>query len=164
MESKLYLKTKRVKINLTESIDVLTKIFLKLGCSNEVSQEVSIHLSDANLCGMESHGIMRVLQYAEQFQSGYMNPKAKPKIFLDKKGIKRVSGNEGIGIPVMKIAYMPGINDAKTNGISALSIRDVGHTFGMELLQISPLKRGYYQFALGAAIDKLGGKLLHMEG
>ena len=61
MESKLYLKTKRVKIDLTESIDVLTKIFLKLGCSSEVSQEVSTHLSDANLCGMESHGIMRVL-------------------------------------------------------------------------------------------------------
>ena len=128
MESKLYLKTKRVKIDLTESIDVLTKIFLKLGCSNEVSQDVSTHLSDANLCGMESHGIMRVLQYAEQFQSGYMNPKAKPKVFLDKKGIKRVSGNEGIGIPVMKIAYMAGVNDAKINGISALSIRDVGHT------------------------------------
>ena len=53
MESKLHLKTKRVKIDLTESIDVLTNIFLKLGCSNEVSQEVSIHLSDANLCGME---------------------------------------------------------------------------------------------------------------
>ena len=52
MESKLYLKTKRVKIDLTESIDVLTKIFLKLGCSNEVSQEVSTHLSDANLCGI----------------------------------------------------------------------------------------------------------------
>ena len=84
MESKLYLKTKRVKIDLTESIDVLTKIFLKLGCFNEVSQEVLTHLSDANLCGMESHGIMRVLQYAEQFQSGYMNPKAKPKVFLDK--------------------------------------------------------------------------------
>ena len=49
-----------------------------------------------------------------------MNPKAKPKVFLDKKGIKRISGNEGIGIPVMKIAYMVGINDAKTNGISAL--------------------------------------------
>ena len=81
-----------------------------------------------DLCGMESHGIMRVLQYAEQFQSGYMNPKAKPKVFLDKKGIKRVSGNEGIGIPVMKLAYMAGINDAIINEISALSIRDVGYT------------------------------------
>ena len=39
---------------------------------------------------MESHGIMRVLQYAEQFQSGYMNPKAKPKVFLDKKGFNKV--------------------------------------------------------------------------
>ena len=57
-----------------------------------------------------------------------MNPKAKPKVFLDKKGIKRISGNEGIGIPVMKLAYMAGVNDAKINGISALSIRDVGHT------------------------------------
>jgi len=28
MESKLYLKTKRVKIELTESFDILTKIFL----------------------------------------------------------------------------------------------------------------------------------------
>ena len=103
MKSKLKLKTRRVKIDLTESIDILTKIFLKLGCSKEVSQEVSTHLSDANLCGMESHGIMRVLQYVKQFQSGYMNPKAKSKVFFDKKGIKRVSGNGGIGIPVMKI-------------------------------------------------------------
>ena len=37
MESKLYLTTKRVKIDLTESIDVLAKIFIKLGCSNGVS-------------------------------------------------------------------------------------------------------------------------------
>jgi len=28
----------------------------------------------------------------------------------------------------MKLAYMADINDAKINGISALSIRDVGHT------------------------------------
>jgi len=119
MESKLYLKTKRVKIDLTESINVLTKIFRKLSCSNEVSQEVSSHLSDANLCGMESHGIMIVLQCAEQFQSGYINPKAKPKVLLDKKRIKRVSGNKGTGIPVMKLAYMAGVNDAKINGISA---------------------------------------------
>ena len=112
---------------------------------------------------MESHGIMRVLQYAEQFQSGYMNPKAKPKVFLDKKGIKRVSGNEGIGIPVMKLAYMAGVNDAKINGISALSIRDVGHTGRHGAFADFATKRGYYQFALAAVTDKLGGKLLHME-
>ena len=91
-------------------------------------------------------------------------PKTKPKVFLDKKGIKRVSGNEGIGIPVMKLAYMAGINDAKINGISALSIRDVGHTGRHGVFQILPLKRGYYQFALAVVIDKLEGKLLHMEG
>tara|TARA_B100000886_G_C20251038_1_gene418806 strand:+ start:577 stop:747 length:171 start_codon:yes stop_codon:yes gene_type:complete len=39
MESKLYLKTKRVKIDLTETIDVLTKIFLKLGYSNELAKK-----------------------------------------------------------------------------------------------------------------------------
>ena len=40
----------------------------------------------------------------------------------------------------------------------------LGIQVGIELLQISPLKKGYYQFALAAVTDKLGGKLLHMEG
>ena len=124
----MVLKSKRIDVNVSTSIKVLNDIFLKLGCSKNVSKEVSEHLADANLCGVESHGIMRVLQYAEQFKSGYMEPKSKPKILVDSKGTKRVSGNKGIGIPVMTIAYNAGINDAKKNGVSVLSIRNVGHT------------------------------------
>jgi len=128
VNSKLFLKGKRIDVEIRTSIRVLNEIFLSLGCSKEISQEVSEHLTDSNLCGMESHGVMRVLQYAEQFQSGYMNAKAKPKVLIDSNGIKRISGNGGIGIPIMTIAYNAGINDAKKYGVSALSIRNVGHT------------------------------------
>ena len=128
VKSKLLLEGKRINVKSSTSIRVLNDIFLKLGCSRKTSKEVSEHLTDSSLCDMESHGIMRVLQYSEQFKSGYMNAKAKPKILVDDKGIKRVSGNGGIGIPVMTIAYNAGVSDAKKYGVSALSIRDVGHT------------------------------------
>ena len=128
IKSKLLLEGKRINVKSSTSIRVLNNIFLKLGCSRKTSKEVSEHLTDSSLCDMESHGIMRVLQYSEQFKSGYMNAKAKPKILVDDKGIKRVSGNGGIGIPVMTIAYNAGVSDAKKYGVSALSIRDVGHT------------------------------------
>ena len=77
---------------------------------------------------MESHGIMRVLQYAEQMQSGYLDPTAEARAFQDARGVTRVEGGGGVGIPAMQLAYETGMQEARERGISALSIRHAGHT------------------------------------
>ena len=69
VRSKLELEEARVVIPIDEIVALVSGIFENIGCSAEVSREVAEHLADSNLCGMESHGLMRTLQYADQFES-----------------------------------------------------------------------------------------------
>lgn len=126
--SKLTLRGGRVAIAADQARDMICGIFGRLGCDARVAAQVAEHLVDTSLCGMESHGVMRVLQYAEQMQSGYMNPKGQARVFEDERGVTRVDGGGGIGIPAMRLAYDTGMSEAKARGMSALSIRNVGHT------------------------------------
>ena len=153
--SKLHLKGKRTTIDASYSIKIITDTFVRLGCSQSVSLEVAEHLTDASLCGMESHGIMRTIQYAEQMNSGYIKPKAKTKVFIDSKGVKRVSGGGGIGIPTMKIAYSAGLQDAKKYGISVLSVRNVGHTGRHGAFADEAAEKGFLTICLGGGNRKI---------
>jgi uncharacterized oxidoreductase len=128
INTKLDADTPRVFIAADEVCSVLKSIFLSCGCSENTSRLVAEHLVDASLCGVESHGVMRVLQYVEQFQNGYMNPQGEPAVFRNASDAIEISGQNGIGIPAMHLAYAQGMEQAQKAGISALAIRNVGHT------------------------------------
>jgi hydroxycarboxylate dehydrogenase B len=126
--SKLTLRGQRVAIDSGVAIGIVTEIFHQLGCGEETARVVAEHLADTSLCGMESHGLMRTLQYATQFQNGYMNPAAQPRIVTTPRGTQEVNGDGGIGIAAMRMAYRHGMAMARETGVSALAIRNLGHT------------------------------------
>jgi len=78
VRSKLDMAEKRVTIPVHEIVSLVSNILENMGCSAAIAREVAEHLADANLCGMESHGLMRTLQYADQFESGYMRADVEP--------------------------------------------------------------------------------------
>ena len=128
VRSKLTLRGERVDVDAMQAIDVVRDIFIRIGCSADTAQIVAEHLTDTSLCGMESHGLMRTLQYAKQFQNGYMSPFAEPRIVTTAGDTQEVDGGGGIGIPAMRLAYDHGMAMAGETGVSALAIRNVGHT------------------------------------
>jgi len=128
VRSKLTLKGSRVDLGAPEITTTLAAIFTRLGCASEPAHQVAEHLVDTSLCGMESHGVMRTLQYAEQFKTGYIDPKAVPQVLTTERNTQEVDGGGGIGIPAMHVAYQHGMQIAQASGISALAIRNVGHT------------------------------------
>lgn len=128
VRSKLTLQGGRVEVSAEEAVATVSEIFRAMGCSADTAVEVAEHLADTSLCGMESHGLMRTLQYAEQFESGYMQVNAVPQVVTTTRGTLEVDGGGGIGIPAMNLAYRQGMEAARANGISALAIRHVGHT------------------------------------
>lgn len=115
-------------VDADAAIAIVFDIFLRLGCSEATARSVAEHLADTSLCGMESHGLMRTLQYAEQFQNGYMLVSAEPRVVTTERGTQEVDGGGGSGIPAMHLAYRHGMETASASGISALAIRHVGHT------------------------------------
>jgi LDH2 family malate/lactate/ureidoglycolate dehydrogenase len=126
--SKLTLAGGRTQVTGSDAKHVLVAIFTKLGFASRASEQVAAHLVDTSLCGIESHGIMRVLEYAKQVRTGYLDPTGMPSVQRDDRGVLRVEGGGGIGIPTMQLAYETGVEEARGKGISALSVRHVGHT------------------------------------
>jgi uncharacterized oxidoreductase len=126
--SKLQLASGRVTISAETVQEVVETILIDAGCSETTAREVADHLIDTELCGIESHGVMRVMQYADQFAKGVMDPHAEAIIHRNEKGDDEVDGRGGIGIPAMRLAVDQCVARAKEKGIAALPLRHVGHT------------------------------------
>ena len=71
---------KRHIVATSDLILLATQIFQKLGCDDDIAEMVANHLVETNLKGFESHGVMRLMQYAEQMQNGYMVADKRPFI------------------------------------------------------------------------------------
>jgi LDH2 family malate/lactate/ureidoglycolate dehydrogenase len=149
VRSKLELDDERISVAVAEMIALVSGIFENIGCSAEVACEVAEHLADASLCGMESHGLMRTLQYAEQFESGYMRPDVEPEIRTGERGATIIDGNGGIGIPAMRLAIDEGCRVAGEQGVSAVAICNVGHTGRLGAFTEAAAYRGFLSICFG---------------
>jgi len=149
VRSKLELREDRVLLDVGEIIDRVTRIFENIGCSKQIAHEVAEHLADSNLCGVESHGLMRTLQYVEQFECGYMRPDVEAEIKTGERGATLVDGNGGIGIPAMRLAIDEGCRLAGEHGVSSLAIVNVGHTGRLGAFTEEAARRGFLSICFG---------------
>jgi len=149
VRSKLELDEERIIVNVDEIVALVRSIFENIGCNAKVAREVAEHLADSSLCGMESHGLMRTLQYTEQFESGYMRPDVEPEIRTGERGATIVDGNGGIGIPAMRLAIDEGCRVAQEQGVSAVAICNVGHTGRLGAFTEAAAYRGFLSICFG---------------
>lgn len=126
--SKLRDEGRRVPVPAREAEQVVIRILRRAGCTEDTAHDVALHLVDASLSGVESHGVLRVMQYDEQFRAGYMSPTARPRLVRQPRGGDFIDGDGGIGIPAMTMAVEHAVCRASTDGIAALAVRNVGHT------------------------------------
>lgn len=113
---------------MDNAIGLAKAILGKTGVAEAIAQEVAEHLVNADLAGVESHGIMRILQYVEQYRSGHLDPLGEPVFRISETGIPEVDGQGGIGIPAMRLAFDEACRIASDLGMACLAIRNAGHT------------------------------------
>lgn len=147
--SKLELQGRRVSIAANEAVRLLERIFLALGCTPAVAGQVAAHLVDASLCGVESHGLMRCLQYAEHYRNGRMVASAEPVVTALETGAPVVDGRGGIGIPAMQLAFDNVAALARQTGIAALAVRNCGHTGRHGAFAEQAAEQGFLTFLMG---------------
>ena len=126
--TKLELRGDRIALAADQASSIIVNIFNRLGCPDEISRAITEHLIDANLCGVESHGVMRVMQYAERMLNGTMRVDVRPKVITTETGMTVVDGGMGSGIPAMALAFETSMDLAEESGLTALSILNTGHT------------------------------------
>ena len=124
------MKTKYVGENKTlrKSPDdlkaLIFDIMKSLGCLETISKEVAEHLVNSSLSGVDSHGIWRILQYAEYYQNGYLKKNVLPEIRKGKKNSAIIDGLGGIGIPAMNVALQHSIKETKKTIHQSLQYRN----------------------------------------
>ncbi|MBI3328332.1 MAG: Ldh family oxidoreductase [Nitrospinae bacterium] len=103
------------------------KIFAELQVPREEAQWVAELLVRANLAGHDSHGVIRIPQYAQAIQSGQVQPGAPLEVVKESPATALLNGNGGLGQVVARRAMELAIQKAKATKVSAVGVSNLYH-------------------------------------
>lgn len=119
--------TEYVKVIWKDLYKFTIECFTRIGVPAHDAELIADHLVLANLRGVDSHGVIRIPYYIEGVRKGYV--KARPEVRIVKEGAATalIDGDDGLGIPIAVRATDIAVDKAKTIGVSAVSVRRLGH-------------------------------------
>lgn len=105
-------------------------VFIKMGCSNEDATLATSVLLSADLRGIDSHGIARLVGYVRLWEAGRINTTPSIKIIHETPSTAVVDGDKGLGLVVAPKAMQIAIKKAKQVGTGWVSVKNSNH-FGI---------------------------------
>jgi LDH2 family malate/lactate/ureidoglycolate dehydrogenase len=107
--------------------ETATAIFRAVGARDDDAVLVADSLVDAELCGHESHGLIRVSEYLRHIREGAIVPDARPELVAEKGANIVVDGNWAFGQVVAHHATEWLIERTVQRGTGAAAIRRSAH-------------------------------------
>jgi len=105
-------------------------VFRKFGFSDEESRIITDVLLMADLYGIESHGMQRMVRYHKGIEKGTIHPKEQPEVVFQTPVSAVIDGHSGMGQLVGHYAMELAIEKAKKSGMAIVSVRNSNH-FGI---------------------------------
>jgi len=105
----------------------VTNIFVAKSCPVDVAQTVARSLVLGNLRGHDSHGVIRVIQYVEWMDLGWIRPTAELEVVRDAGSILMIDGHYQFGQVIGRQATELAIEKTKALGVCVLTIRRAAH-------------------------------------
>lgn len=105
-------------------------IFKKIGCSTEHAELAAGVLSSADLRGVDSHGIARLIGYIRLWEKDRINSQPNIRITHQTPSTAVVDGDQGLGLVVAPEAMKIAIEKAMNVGTGWVAIRNSNH-FGI---------------------------------
>ena len=122
-----------------------TEALERLQVSHDDAQITANVLVEADLRGIESHGVARMSRYVSGIQQGMIHPKAKPKVTQETPNTATIDGDAGLGQPISYRAMQLAIAKAREHSLGFAAVRNSNH-FGIA---------GYYAM-MALAEDMIG--------
>jgi L-2-hydroxycarboxylate dehydrogenase (NAD+) len=103
------------------------EIFLKMGCSTSDAKLAADVLVSADLRGIDSHGVARLIGYVRLWDAERINPTPNIKIVHETPSTAVVDGDAGLGLVVAPKAMEIAINKAEAVGTGWVSVKNSNH-------------------------------------
>ncbi len=104
--------------------------FLSIGCSEKDAAIAAEALLSADLRGIDSHGIARLIGYVRLWEVGRVNATPNIQVVHETPSTAVVDGDAGLGLVVAPFAMQVAINKARQCGTGWVSVRNSNH-FGI---------------------------------
>ena len=103
------------------------KAFAGYGFTEEESRQITEVLLDADLSGIESHGIQRLIRYHKEITAGLVKVNNSIQIVKETPISATINANDAMGQLVGIKAMDLAIEKAKSTGIGMVAVRDSNH-------------------------------------
>jgi uncharacterized oxidoreductase len=103
-------------------------VFVACGVDGSSAKIVAEHLVESDMCGVGSHGVIRVPQYVQAVESGKVSPGAKTQVLRESPGTLVFDGQHGFGQVIAHNAMFRAIDKARQIGVAAVTLCNCGHT------------------------------------
>ncbi len=110
--------------------DFCFEVFRKTGCSKEDAELAATVLIEADLRGVDSHGIARLSGYVRLWEAGRINCAPDVTIVHETPSTATVDGDSGLGLVVAPKAMKIAIDKAQQAGTGWVAVRNSNH-FGI---------------------------------
>jgi L-2-hydroxycarboxylate dehydrogenase (NAD+) len=110
--------------------DFTRKVFEKIGCTPEDAVTATEALLSADLRGIDSHGIARLVGYVRLWEAGRINSKPDIRIIHESPSTATVDGDSGLGLVVAPYAMRIAIEKARIAGTGWVAVQNSNH-FGI---------------------------------
>ena len=107
--------------------DFTNEVFLKIGCSAADAKLATEVLVSADLRGIDSHGVARLIGYIRLWEADRINPTPNVRLVHETPSTGVVDGDAGLGLVVAPKAMDIVIEKAKNVGSGWISIKNSNH-------------------------------------
>ena len=102
-------------------------VFIKAGISKENAETVAESLIQADLRGVDSHGVVRTAIYIERIEKKMIDPFAEPEIEAEDTATVLVNGNNNLGAVVGLKAVTIALEKAAKHGAAIVGVKGSNH-------------------------------------
>lgn len=117
-------------VSVDNARSFVEKVLIGNGVSQENAVIVAKYLVEADLRGVDTHGMNRIPSYMARIREGVLDPRASPTLNHITPAVAQVDGHNGFGFLAAHMGMAAAIDMAKEIGVGLVSVKHSNH-FGM---------------------------------
>lgn len=116
-----------LRVRADEERSLIERVLLGVGASADEACTVATVLTEADLRGQSSHGILRLPIIVERVRAGLIRPEAVPHLTWSSTALAHMDAGHGFGHVMAVFAMREAIRRAAETGIAAIAVRNNNH-------------------------------------